>query len=367
MAPVIGAIERRASLFHQIVVTTGQHREMLDQVLAAFAITPDVDLGLMRPDHSIGGFAGRAMTALTDLFADLRPDAILIQGDTTTVLCAALAAFWQGIPLGHVEAGLRSHDRRQPFPEELNREVAGLAAHLHFAPTARARDNLLREKVAAERVFVTGNTIVDALGMLDLAGSFSEPALDEVDFGARRVILVTAHRRENHGPPMEAICQALRTLTERHADVQVVFPVHLNPRVRGVVMRELGTTPRVLLTDPLDYDDVLRVMSRCHLILTDSGGIQEEAPSFGKPVLVLREVTERLEAVEAGMSKLVGTDADRIVAETSLLLDDAAAYRAMSEGDNPFGDGHAGERIVSILEAHVYPAGVDQSNPAVAL
>jgi UDP-N-acetylglucosamine 2-epimerase (non-hydrolysing) len=349
MAPVIRALDAAPELFEQSVVTTGQHRQMLDQVMQAFGIVPDVDLDLMQHDHQIGSFAARALSSLTDLFVSTAPDAVLIQGDTTTVLAAALAAFWLKIPLGHVEAGLRSHDRQQPFPEELNREVAGLAARLHFAPTVRARENLLAQNVDPASVFVTGNPIVDALEMLQLDDTFTMQALDSVDFQSSRVVLVTAHRRENHGAPLASICNAIRTLVERFDDVQVVFPVHLNPRVQRVVREELSDLPRVLLTEPLDYEDLLRVMARSFLVLTDSGGIQEEAPSFHKPVLVLREVTERPEAIEAGLAKIVGTDTDRIVAGAALLLSDEQEYTSMSSGQNPFGDGHAGGRIASIL------------------
>lgn len=357
MAPVIRAIDRRRKIFEQVVVTTGQHREMLDQSLRSFGIVPETDLGLMRPAQSIGGFASRALAALDDLFARADADVVLIQGDTTTVLCASLAAFWMGIPLGHVEAGLRSHDRQRPFPEELNREVAGLAARFHFAPTERARDNLLRQEVDPSTIFVTGNTIVDALAMLDVGPEFSLPALDTLDFAHHRVVLVTAHRRESHGPAMASICRAIREIASRFADLSVLFPVHLNPSVQRVVHDELGDCPQVLLVDPLDYDDLLRVMQRAHLILTDSGGIQEEAPSFGKPVLVLRDVTERPEAVEAGLAHLVGTDQRAIVAAAVRLLSDDDAYGAMVGRDNPFGDGHAGERIASILAEQLGAAG----------
>jgi UDP-N-acetylglucosamine 2-epimerase (non-hydrolysing) len=357
MAPVIRAIGARPTTFEQLVVTTGQHREMLDQVMGAFGLEPDIDLDLMRPDHRIGEFAARALRQLTDLLVSRSPDLVLIQGDTTTVLCAALAAFWLGIPLGHVEAGLRSHDRQQPFPEELNREVAGLAAHFHFAPTPRARDNLLRQDVPPERVWITGNTIVDALGQLELRETFSAPALRSVDFEGSRVILVTAHRRESHGPPLAWICAAVRTIAERFPDTQVIFPVHLNPRVQRVVHHELDGVARVLLTEPLGYPDLLRVISGSFLILTDSGGIQEEAPSFHKPALVLREVTERPEAVDAGLAELVGTDPGRIVRSAARLLTDAGAYAAMTNGTNPFGDGRAGERIASILADRLKPDG----------
>jgi UDP-N-acetylglucosamine 2-epimerase (non-hydrolysing) len=355
MAPVIRAVAARPGVFAQRVVTTGQHREMLDQMMGAFGLVPDIDLDLMRPDQRVGDFAARALAALTELFASESPDVVLIQGDTTTVLCAALAAFWLGVPLGHVEAGLRSHDRHQPFPEELNRTVAGLAAEFHFAPTMRARDNLLRQDVSPERVWVTGNTIVDALGLLDLDGAFSAPALQAVDFEGRRVILVTAHRRENHGAPLAAICAAVRMLAERFPDTQIIFPVHLNPHVQRLVHQQLGGLPQVLLTSPLDYHDLLRVMKGSFLILTDSGGIQEEAPSFHKPTLVLRELTERPEAVEAGLAELVGTDVDRILDGCARLLTDADAYRSMSNGANPFGDGRAGERIASILADTLAP------------
>jgi UDP-N-acetylglucosamine 2-epimerase (non-hydrolysing) len=350
MAPVIRAIEARPSSFEHTLVTTGQHREMLDQVMGTFGLKPAIDLDLMEPDHRIGNFAARALHALTDLFADEAPEVVLIQGDTTTVLIAALAAFWLRVPLGHVEAGLRSHDREQPFPEELNREVAGLAARFHFAPTVRARENLIRQNVRPEHVFVTGNPIVDALEMLELDDLFSTPQLAEVASAPRRLVLVTTHRRENHGDPMISICRAIRALVEQFEDLQFVCPVHLNPRVQAVVRRELGEVPRVLLTDPLEYTDLLRLMSRAWLILTDSGGIQEEAPSFRKPVLVLREVTERPEAVEAGLAKVVGTDSTEIVDGVTRLLRDAEAYRSMTSGTNPFGDGRAGERIASVLE-----------------
>ncbi len=356
MAPVIRALDARQGVFEQTVVTTGQHREMLDQAMRAFGLVPNVDLDLMEPDHRIGVFAARALEALTELFVSAAPDVVLIQGDTTTVLCAALAAFWLDIPLGHVEAGLRSHDRRQPFPEELNREVAGLAAHFHFAPTPRARDNLLRQDVDPERIWTTGNTIVDALELLDLGDSFSDRALRAVDFEGDRVILVTAHRRESHGAPLAAICAAVRAVVERFADTRVIFPVHLNPRVQRVVRQELGGLPQVLLTGPLEYHDLLRVIRGSFLILTDSGGIQEEAPSFHKPALVMREVTERPEAIDAGLAELVGTDAERIVERTARLLTDADAYAAMTGGANPFGDGCAGERIGSILAELLGPS-----------
>jgi UDP-N-acetylglucosamine 2-epimerase (non-hydrolysing) len=349
MAPVIRELRRRSEQFEAVVVATGQHREMLGQVLAAFDIQPQIDLALMQHNQALAAFASRAIAALSNLYAEMKPDAVLVQGDTTTVMSAALAAFYHRIKVGHVEAGLRSFDRQNPFPEEINRRVAGCVADLHFAPTERAKQNLLREGVPPGSVFVTGNTIVDALQSIRLEGEFENRSLDAVAVSGRRIILVTAHRRENHGPPLAAICDALRTLVAKFKDIEVVYPVHLNPSVRGPVFDSLGSTPRIHLVDPVSYGDLLRLMQRCHLILTDSGGIQEEAPSFHKPVLVLRDVTERPEVIEVGAGKIVGTNRDRIVAETSRLLSDPAAYQAMSSTANPFGDGRAAERIVDAL------------------
>jgi len=348
MAPVLHALACRRADFESLLVTTAQHREMLDQALAAFALKPDVDLALMEPDQDLAGFASRALVSVSAMLADIRPDMILIQGDTTTVMVAALAAFYRRIRVGHVEAGLRSFDTANPFPEEINRRVAACLADVHFAPTVRARDNLVREGVEASRIVVTGNTIVDALSSMRVDG-FEDPILRRLDFVAHRVLLVTAHRRENHGAPLRAICRALAELTATFPDVDVVYPVHLNPNVRAVVSEELGRTPRVHLTEPLSYPDLLGVMRRCHLILTDSGGIQEEAASFGKPVLVLRAVTERPELVEAGGARVVGTETPAIVAEATRLLTDRAVYAAMAAVENPFGDGHAAERIVTVL------------------
>jgi UDP-N-acetylglucosamine 2-epimerase (non-hydrolysing) len=349
MAPVVRALNRRKDVFEHTFVSTAQHREMLDNVLRAFDIQPDIDLQLMKPDQRLAHFAASALATLSDLFARVKPDAILVQGDTTTVMVAGLAAFYNGVRVGHVEAGLRSFDRKNPFPEEINRRIAGCVADFHFAPTERARANLLREGVPEQSVFVTGNTIVDALRSLPLDGGFENQELNFVPFQERRVVLVTAHRRENHGAPLVSICRALEQLVSRFADVEVLYPVHLNPNVRGPVRELLGAVPRVRLVDPLGYGDLLRVMKSCNLILTDSGGIQEEAPSFHKPVLILREVTERPEVVESGAGKIVGTDTGKIVGEAGLLLSDPEAYRRMSSAQNPFGDGTAAERIAEIL------------------
>ncbi len=353
MAPVVLELDRRQSEFEHVLVTTSQHREMLFPALAMFGMKPDVNLDLMQENQTLASFASRSLSSLSNLFAELQPDMILVQGDTTTVMTAALAAFYLGVRVGHVEAGLRSFLRRNPFPEEINRRIAGCVADLHFAPTDRARENLLREGVPAEDVFVTGNTIVDALRSIKPVDVFDEEKLGGIDYDGRRVLLVTAHRRENHGDNLKGICAALRTLVTRFHDVEIVFPVHLNPNVRAVVHEELGQTPGIHLTEPVSYRDLLGVMSRCYLILTDSGGIQEEAVSFHKPVLVLREVTERPEVVECGAGKVIGVMTQNIIDETSELITNQKRYRQMATAMNPFGDGHAAKRIVDILAAEV--------------
>ena len=356
MAPVVRELQRHGEDFDSTIATSGQHREMLDQALAAFSLRPKVDLALMQPNQGVAEFLCRSLSAMTVMLRDVRPDVVLIQGDTTTVLTTAMAAFQQGVKVAHVEAGLRSFNRLDPYPEEMNRRLVAALADLHFAPTQRARQNLLHEGVADDRIFVTGNTIVDALHATPHDGPFEDPRLDAALDGGdgaaspgARTLLVTAHRRENHGPRLYAICGALRTLVRRFRDVRVIFPVHLNPNVDRVVRRELGDVPRVHLVEPVTYGDLLRLMARCYLILSDSGGIQEEAPSMHKPVLILREVTERPEVVECGAGKLVGTSEERIVAEVTRLLVDEDEYAAMSSAGNPFGDGRAAERIVEVL------------------
>lgn len=350
MAPVIRALQGRPSSFDHTIVATAQHRQMLDQVLEVFEIQPDIDLGLMKENQGLAEFASRSLLALANCFSELKPDAILVQGDTTTVATAALAAFYQGVRVGHVEAGLRSFDRHQPFPEEINRRLAGCLADMHFAPTARARMNLLREGVPDESIFVTGNTIVDALKSVYFEPAFDDPRLASLNENGHRVLLVTAHRRENHGEPLRSICRALRTIAHTFEDVEIVYPVHLNPSVASVVQEELGRVDRIRLVGPVSYPDLLRLMKRCYLILSDSGGIQEEAPSFHKPVLVLRELTERPELIEANAGKIVGTDEDTIVRAASLLLNEPLEYAAMTGAENPFGDGRAAERIADILD-----------------
>jgi UDP-N-acetylglucosamine 2-epimerase (non-hydrolysing) len=336
---------RRFPEFSVKVCVTAQHRQMLDQVLAAFRITPDFDLNVMSPDQTLSQTTARILAALEPVFEQVKPDLAVVQGDTTTTLCGALAAFYRRVPVAHVEAGLRTGDLQQPFPEELNRVLTGRIARLHFAPTQEAADNLRREGVA-EGVRVTGNTGIDAL--LYVRDGLERGTLPSAGrrFGVegKKLVLVTAHRRESFGPGFERICQAVSKLATR-PDVQLVYPVHLNPNVQAVVKKHLGSHANVTLTEPLDYVPFVDLMRQAYLILTDSGGIQEEGPSLGKPILVLREKTERPEAVTAGTVKLVGTDTARIVEETSRLLDDAEEYQRMSQRHNPYGDGHACERI----------------------
>ena len=351
MAPVIRELARRPARVRSRVCATAQHREMLDQVLAVFRVVPDYDLDLMRGARTPAQVASAALARLEPVLESERPDWMLVQGDTTTVMAATVAAFYAGVRVGHVEAGLRTHDPRQPFPEEGNRRVAGCLADLHFAPTEGARLNLLRENVAPERVVVTGNPVVDALREMSESadGACDPPALAAVPPGAR-VVLVTAHRRENFGAPLEAICRALAEIARRYeGDVRVVYLVHRNPRVWETAHRLLGRAKGVSLLPPVDYPTLVRLLKRCHLVLTDSGGLQEEAPCLGKPLLVLRDKTERPEALEAGCVRLVGTDPARIVAEASRLLDCRDCYSQMSRPTFVYGDGHAAPRIVDAL------------------
>ena len=344
MAPVILAL--KAEPWAEVrVLATGQHRQMLDQVLNFFGVAPDVDLNVMRPNQALAALTARLLMALDDALVAEKPDIVLAQGDTTTVMALALACFYRGLPIGHVEAGLRTGDLRNPFPEEANRVIAGHLARWHFAPTEGARRHLLRAGVADSSVVVTGNTVIDALLMTAARDMDIGVALDP----AKRLALVTAHRRENFGEPFRDICRALRTLAENNPDVQFLYPVHPNPNVKDVAHALLGTIPNFILSPPLDYARFVAAMKRAHLILTDSGGVQEEAPALGKPVLVLRDETERPEAVAQGVVKLVGPHYQRIVDETQRLLDDSTAYRAMARGASPYGDGHAAERIVATL------------------
>jgi UDP-N-acetylglucosamine 2-epimerase (non-hydrolysing) len=350
MAPVVHALRRQGDRFETVVIATAQHRQMLDQVLSIFRIEPDVDLDLMRQDQSLSELASRVLTTMDATLREVKPDLLMVQGDTTTVFATAVAAFHRHIPVAHVEAGLRSHDLRNPFPEEMNRRLTSVLTSLHFAPTPLARSELQRENIAAERIVVTGNTVVDALHQL-LAEPFDARGtpLDGIPFEKHRLLVVTSHRRESWGQDLENTCLALRDLVERFPDLLVVYPVHLNPNVRKTVMSILRGARRIHLTEPLDYFTFVNLMRRSHLILTDSGGVQEEAPTLGKPLLVLRKLTERPEAFRAGLSKVVGNSREAIVEEACRLLEDERAYREMVSLDNPFGDGRAAERIIAAL------------------
>ena len=350
MAPVVLELQKYPDRIQPIVTVTAQHREMLDQVLQLFRIQPDYDLDIMSPSQTLFDITNRALTGLDVVLAQAKPDLVLVHGDTTTTFVGALAAFYHQIPVGHVEAGLRTGDKYSPYPEEMNRKLAGVLTDLHFAPTATARQNLLKENVDSGSVFVTGNTVIDALlSTVSPEFRFESELLPAISFPDRRVILVTTHRRENLGEPMRHVYQALKRIVAEFADVEVVFPVHRNPKVREVVESVLGHLPRVHLTDPLDYEPFANLMARSTLILTDSGGIQEEAPSLGKPVLVLRDTTERPEAIGAGTVRLIGTAEETVYVQTKALLSDPEQYRAMSEATNPYGDGKASHRIVQTI------------------
>ena len=352
LAPVVRRLRQWPERFETRVAATAQHREMLDQVLDAFSIQPDYDLDLMRPGQSVFESTSRILSALEGVLKQERPECVLVQGDTTTAFAGALAAFYLNIPVGHVEAGLRTGDSRQPFPEEMNRVLVGRLASLHFAPTAEAAENLRREGVNPDDIFVTGNTGIDAVleirDSLEAAGKTGCPTLDP----SKKLILVTAHRRESFGEGFENICRALARLAAR-GDVEIVYPVHPNPNVQDPVNRLLRGVGGIHLIDPLPYVPFVDLMRKAHVLLTDSGGIQEEGPSLGKPVLVMREKTERPEAVAAGTARLVGVSEERIVMETALLLDDRAEYERRSHIHNPYGDGRAAERIRRILDARL--------------
>ena len=354
LSPIINEISNRGDV-HQRVCVTAQHRQMLDQVLDTFAIKPDYDLDLMTESQSPTQVGAAALAKLEPILETERPDWMVVQGDTTTAAAAALAAFYQQIRVGHVEAGLRTGDKWRPFPEEVNRKIVGAITDLHFCPTLTAKRNLLREGVPEGQIVITGNTAIDALyrvitgtlpaGVADLVGARSNCKTQVKQF----LVLVTAHRRENFGAPLENVCQAVRRIAERHSHVRVIFPVHLNPVVRGTVNSILQGLENVHLVEPLDYSSLVHVMHASHLILTDSGGIQEEAPALGTPVLVMRDVTERPEGVEAGVARLVGTNANRIVCEAQRLIEDRGEYARMAMAISPYGDGHASSRIIHSL------------------
>ncbi|WP_079528279.1 non-hydrolyzing UDP-N-acetylglucosamine 2-epimerase [Halobacillus hunanensis] len=346
MAPLVLELKKRSEQFEPIVTVTAQHRQMLDQVLSIFSIEPDYDLNIMKDRQTLTQVTARALEGLDDVMKKTEPDVVLVHGDTTTTFAASLAAYYNQIPVGHVEAGLRTWNKYSPFPEEMNRQLTGVMADLHFAPTDKSRDNLLAENKPEDHIFVTGNTAIDALNTT-VDHEYTHEVLDQL--GDKRLVLMTAHRRENLGSNMEQMFRAIKRLVETHDDVQVVYPVHLNPAVQETADHILGNDERIKLIKPLDVIDFHNFASRAHLILTDSGGVQEEAPSLGVPVLVLRDTTERPEGIEAGTLKLAGTDEDHIFNLANELLSDPAKHEAMAQASNPYGDGQASARIAEAI------------------
>jgi UDP-N-acetylglucosamine 2-epimerase (non-hydrolysing) len=348
MAPLVKELENREQIVSKVCVTA-QHREMLDQVLRLFHINPDFDLNIMKTNQSLTGITARVLEGLEAVFETEKPDMILVHGDTTTTFAGALAAFYKQINIGHVEAGLRTFDKYFPFPEEMNRKLTGSMADLHFAPTEGSKNNLLKEGVKEERIIITGNTVIDAMDFtVENDYIFETQQLNHIDY-SKKIILVTAHRRENWGEGIQNICKALKVIAEQNNDVEVIYLVHLNPVVKDIVDSHLGHVDRIHLLPPLDTKEAHNLMNKCFMVMTDSGGLQEEAPHLGKPVLVLRDVTERPEAVEAGTVKLVGTDVDNIINEANLLINNSDAYEVMKRAINPYGDGKASSRIADAI------------------
>lgn len=361
MAPVVLELKKHPEQIKTIVAVTAQHRQMLDQVLSLFKIDTDYDLDIMSQGQTLYDITTRALMGLKDVMEKEKPDLVLVHGDTTTTFAGALAAYYQQIPVGHVEAGLRTGNMYSPFPEEMNRKLTGSIASIHFSPTETAKENLLRESVDKNNIFVTGNTVIDALmTTVDEGYDFEDEELYRVDFKSHRIILLTTHRRENLGEPMRHIYKALRQIIDEIPDTEIVFPVHRNPLVRKVVEEELSGVNRIHLIDPMEYEPFANLMHHSYLVLTDSGGIQEEAPSLGKPVLVLRDTTERPEAVKAGTVRLIGTSRDVVYNETKRLLTDHNAYKQMSNAVNPYGDGLAAKRIVKAI---LYTYGGESEKP----
>lgn len=353
LAPVIQELKRYPGEFNTFLVATAQHRGLLDQMLKLFGITPDIDLNLMQPNQSLARLTSRVMLRVSHLLNESQPDLVMVQGDTTTAMVVALASFYLRIPVAHVEAGLRTYDPYHPFPEEINRRLISAVSSLHYAPTSRAVENLRKEGIPSRSIFLTGNTVVDAL-------LYMKPKIVSRPLAVKlrpesRLVLVTAHRRESFGEPLSRICQALLQLQKKFADIEIIYPVHPNPNVRQTVDAYLSKKPRIHLIRPLPYLDLLALMAKAYIILTDSGGIQEEAPSFHKPVLVLREVTERPEGIEAGVARLVGTETNKIVVAASRLLRDSEAYQRMTIAKNPYGDGLASKRICRHLRRYFSP------------
>ena len=349
MAPIVKAMEKVPEIENTICITA-QHREMLDQVLELFQIEPDYDLNIFKSGQTLTEITMRALEGLENVIKEVEPDILLIQGDTSTVFAGALAAFYQKVKIGHVEAGLRSGNLYSPYPEEANRKLTGILADFHFAPTETNRKNLLREGYPEEKIFITGNTVIDALHYTVRDDyKFNIPFLDDIDYRNKRIILLTSHRRENIGEPMENIFSAVDHISKKYDDIEVIFPIHLNPKVRNIANKTFKDNQKIHIIEPLDYEPFTNLMARSHLIITDSGGVQEEAPSLGKPVLVVREETERPEGIEAGTARLVGTRYDAIFNFTDLLLSNEKEYIKMAKAANPYGDGKASNRIVDII------------------
>ena len=346
MAPLVKELEKRKEI-ESIVCVTAQHREMLDQVLNTFDIKPDYDLNIMKQGQSLADVTTRALVGLEEVIKEVKPDIVLVHGDTTTTFAGALAAFYNQVAIGHVEAGLRTYDKYSPYPEEMNRQMVDRLSDMYFAPTEISKDNLLKENIDESKIYITGNTAIDAMSTT-VDENYTHPELDWINAG-ERMILLTAHRRENLGEPMRHIFRAIKRVVDEFSDVKVIYPIHMNPKVREVANEVFGDADRVKLIEPLEVFDFHNFQNKSHIILTDSGGIQEEAPSLGKPVLVLRDTTERPEGIKAGTLKLVGTDEDVIYEETKKLLLDKKEYEKMSKASNPYGDGHASERIVDAI------------------
>lgn len=362
MAPLVLELEKRSDVIESVVCVTAQHRQMLDQVLDIFGIKPDYDLDIMKSRQTLCGITTRVLEGLDEVIKDAKPDIVLVHGDTSTSFVGALASFYNQVAVGHVEAGLRTYDIYSPFPEEMNRQLTGRIAKLHFSPTVQNKKNLLAENIGEDNIFITGNTVIDALKTTVREDyTFENEVLNSIDFENKRVIVVTAHRRENLGKPLEDICNALKEIVMKYPDTELVYPVHLNPAVRETAFGILGDVDRVHLIDPIDVTELHNAINRSFMVMTDSGGIQEEAPALAKPVLVLRRETERPEAVAAGTVKLAGVDKDTIVAMASELLDNEEEYKRMAHAANPYGDGNASKRTV---DAILYHFGIEKERPS---